>query len=42
LRTLRAGMRDRLLRSPLMDHPGFTRELEGAYREVWRRWCAGR
>jgi protein O-GlcNAc transferase len=42
LRTLRTGMRERLLHSPLMDHPGFTRELEGAYRAVWRRWCAGR
>lgn len=41
LRGLRAAMRERLRRSPMMDHEGFTRELEGAYRDVWRRWCAG-
>ena len=41
LRTLRSTMRERMLRSPLMDHAGFTRELEGTYREVWQRWCRG-
>ena len=40
LRSLRSTMRHRLATSPLMDHPGFTRELETAYRAVWRRWCA--
>lgn len=41
LAALRQGMRDRLLASPLCDAPGFTRRLEGIYRDLWRRWCAG-
>ena len=36
---LRAGMRDRLAQSTLCDTVGFTRKLEDAYREIWRRWC---
>lgn len=40
LRSLRSTMRDRLSASSLMDHAGFTRELEAAYRAVWRRWCS--
>lgn len=39
LRELRAGMRDRLRKSPLMDGPGFTGKLENTYREIWRTWC---
>lgn len=41
LRSLRSTMRERMAASPLMDHQGFTRELEAAYRAVWRRWCTG-
>ena len=40
LAELRAGMRDRMRASPLMDGPGFTRTLEEAYRALWRAWCA--
>jgi predicted O-linked N-acetylglucosamine transferase (SPINDLY family) len=40
LTDLRAGMRQRLLRSPLCDAAGFARALESVYRDVWRRWCA--
>jgi predicted O-linked N-acetylglucosamine transferase (SPINDLY family) len=40
LRELRAGLRDRLERSPLMDAPRFARNVETAYRRMWRRWCA--
>jgi protein O-GlcNAc transferase len=40
LSSLRAGLRDRLKASPLLDHAGVTRELEAAYRKMWRRWCA--
>jgi len=36
---LREMLRERLRISPLMDAPSFTRNLEGAYREMWVRWC---
>ena len=38
---LRAGMRSRLLASPLGDAERFIRYLEVAYRTAWGRWCAG-
>lgn len=40
LAALRAGMRNRLSASPLMDELRFTRNLENAYRAMWRHWCA--
>jgi predicted O-linked N-acetylglucosamine transferase (SPINDLY family) len=40
LSRLRETMRERMLASPLMDAPLFTRNIEAAYREMWRRWCA--
>lgn len=39
LTDLRQGLRERLQRSPLMDAAGFTRSLEQAYREMWRKYC---
>jgi predicted O-linked N-acetylglucosamine transferase (SPINDLY family) len=39
--SLRASLRARLQSSPIMDEAGFTRALEGAYRRMWQRWCAG-
>jgi protein O-GlcNAc transferase len=42
LARLRGGLRDRMRASPLCDGRGFTRSLEQTYRELWRRWCAGR
>jgi protein O-GlcNAc transferase len=35
LAQLRAGLRDRLLRSPLTDGPNYVRELEQALRKAW-------
>jgi predicted O-linked N-acetylglucosamine transferase (SPINDLY family) len=40
LSELRAGLRERLRASPLMDAARFTRNLEAAYREIWKTWCA--
>jgi predicted O-linked N-acetylglucosamine transferase (SPINDLY family) len=37
---LRATLRERMAASPLMDGPLFARNLEGAYRQMWRTWCA--
>jgi predicted O-linked N-acetylglucosamine transferase (SPINDLY family) len=39
LQELRLSMRDRLAASPLCDAPRFTRNLEQAYRSMWRKWC---
>jgi predicted O-linked N-acetylglucosamine transferase (SPINDLY family) len=41
LAALRAGLRERMLGSALMDAQRFTRNLESAYRAMWRSWCAG-
>jgi protein O-GlcNAc transferase len=38
LAALRAGLRERFRASPLADTERFTRDLEHAYREIWRRW----
>lgn len=40
LANLRATLRPRLQASPLMDEGGFTRNLEDAYRRMWRQYCA--
>ena len=39
LAALRSGLRNQLLNSPLCDGPGFTRDLEAAYRDIWTSWC---
>jgi protein O-GlcNAc transferase len=36
---LRSTMRDRMRASPLMDAEQFARDVESAFREMWRRWC---
>jgi predicted O-linked N-acetylglucosamine transferase (SPINDLY family) len=39
LAELRCHLRDRMLDSPLCDGATFTRQLEEAYRAMWRRWA---
>ena len=41
LSELRAGLRGRMLASPLMDGKGYAAEVEGAIRGLWTRWCGG-
>jgi predicted O-linked N-acetylglucosamine transferase (SPINDLY family) len=38
---LRAGMRERMLRSPFMDGPAFARAVEWAFNAMWTRYCGG-
>ena len=40
LNELRLGLRERMRKSPLMDAPRFARDIETAYRTMWRAWCA--
>jgi predicted O-linked N-acetylglucosamine transferase (SPINDLY family) len=37
---LRHRLRDQVRRSPLCDGAAFTRQLEAAYRSLWRRWAS--
>jgi predicted O-linked N-acetylglucosamine transferase (SPINDLY family) len=39
LQKLRASLRNRMRRSPLMDGRRFARHIEQAYRQMWHRWC---
>jgi predicted O-linked N-acetylglucosamine transferase (SPINDLY family) len=36
---LRARMRQQMRASPLMNAPRFARDIEAAYRQMWRTWC---
>jgi protein O-GlcNAc transferase len=36
---LRRSLRQRMRESPLMDEVQFARDLEAAYRRMWRTWC---
>ena len=40
LKELRQNLRPRMEASPLMDAAQFTRDVESAYRKMWRTWCA--
>ena len=39
LETVRSNLRDKLMRSPLMDQPGKASEFGNALRDCWRKWC---
>ena len=41
LAAMSGALRGRLAASPLLDAAGLARAVEAAYREMWRRWCAG-
>jgi predicted O-linked N-acetylglucosamine transferase (SPINDLY family) len=40
LNDLRGTLRERMRRSPLMDGRRFAGNMESAYRQMWRSWCA--
>jgi len=40
LSDLRSSLRSRVAASPLCDAPAFARNVESAYRAMWRRWVA--
>jgi protein O-GlcNAc transferase len=40
LADLRRNLRPRMQASRLMDAPRFARDVEAAYRQMWRTWCA--
>jgi len=42
LAEMRATLRGRMLGSPLCDAARFARSVEGAYRQMWHTWCAGK
>lgn len=39
LAAIRAGLRQKMLASPLCDGEGFMRDLEQGFRQMWQRWC---
>jgi predicted O-linked N-acetylglucosamine transferase (SPINDLY family) len=39
LAELRGSLRQRMMTSPLMNARRFARNVESAYREMWRQWC---
>jgi protein O-GlcNAc transferase len=39
LAEMRRTLRGRMQASPLMDAPRFARNVEAAYRQMWRNWC---
>ncbi len=42
LAVLRGNLHERFMASGITDHVTQTRDVENAYRDMWRRWCATR
>lgn len=42
LRSLGKGLRERMRKSPVVDAARYLRNLEAAYRTIWKDWCADR
>jgi protein O-GlcNAc transferase len=40
LAELRQTLRSRMLASPLCDAKRFARNIEAAFRTIWRQWCS--
>jgi predicted O-linked N-acetylglucosamine transferase (SPINDLY family) len=40
LSMLRSTLRQRMEHSPLMDAAGFAKNVESAFRQIWRTWCS--
>jgi predicted O-linked N-acetylglucosamine transferase (SPINDLY family) len=40
--SLRSDIRQAMLSSPIMDEIGIVRDVEDAYRKMWRTWCGTR
>jgi protein O-GlcNAc transferase len=41
LTQLRSGIRKRVAESSLVDAKSFAKDVEAAYRQMWRQWCGG-
>ena len=41
LKAMRSNLREKMKSSPILDAAQFARDVEGAYREIWKNWCAG-
>jgi protein O-GlcNAc transferase len=42
LAEMRRTLRQSMMASPLMDAARFARDVEEAYRSMWRTWCEGK
>ena len=40
LARVRSGLRERMRSSALMDGPRYAADVEAAFREMWKTWCA--